>query len=329
MARRCAITYRELEESLVRQTGTGETVYRCPFCEERVGIRDRRGHLYVNVLKMVGHCFRCDVTVKVIDGPMNPIAMDELDAWLNPKGDSDPADERGGRLSVGVPISMFLQECHERGFRKLDIASPHLLHDYLKERHIGILTAINAKLQYNQELKKVLFPYLNPYDLVSIAGFAERGLEDGTWNYSRAGQRNLYIPTANIARSVYWVLVEGPPDALSLVSRGFPAVAIGGTSMSEAQALQIGLFLPKYIDIFFDTDAASYMSRLAEQIQTVYRGKSKAPMQINLIYAPSTKDPSMLNNDELYDHLSSEHQIILPNGATNMVNEGGPVHATD
>jgi len=304
MARR-AVTLSGLEPNLVRQLGNGESLYRCPFCEERMGIRDRKGHLYVNPVKGIGHCFRCNTVVVVKDGPLSSIkAAETLAEWLTPP---TPKGE-----DVGKPFKEFREEMEAQGFKPLTIMCGPVVHGYFQERHISMTVAMAAQILYRSDPLPgaILFPFLNPYDLVSVGGYAERSLVDGTWTYSRAGIKNLYFPNAVIARSPYWAFVEGPGDALSLATRGYPGVGIGGTVMSEAQRTQLMYYLPEYIDIFMDTDAAQNMGRLAADISAVYRGKAKTVQQIHLIYAPATKDPAKLMDAELHALLSSEHQIL-------------------
>lgn len=62
-------TFKDLIESgadLVRMGAAindWESIYKCPFCEEIKGTPDKRGHLYWNLKKRKGKCFRCDTKV--------------------------------------------------------------------------------------------------------------------------------------------------------------------------------------------------------------------------------------------------------------------------
>ena len=48
-----------------------EEVYICPFCVELTGSPDVEGKFYYNIVKQVGHCFRCG-TVIVSGGLRTP-----------------------------------------------------------------------------------------------------------------------------------------------------------------------------------------------------------------------------------------------------------------
>lgn len=63
---RVSRTFKDLIESgadLIRlgaAINDWESIYKCPFCEEIKGTPDKRGHLYWNLKKRKGKCFRCD-----------------------------------------------------------------------------------------------------------------------------------------------------------------------------------------------------------------------------------------------------------------------------
>lgn len=40
-----------------------EEVYKCPYCEELKGSPDTEGKFYYNVVKCIGHCFRCETVI--------------------------------------------------------------------------------------------------------------------------------------------------------------------------------------------------------------------------------------------------------------------------
>ena len=47
-----------------KRKGDKELRYICPFCKERRGTPDTKGHLYVNLDQGIYHCFRCDASPK-------------------------------------------------------------------------------------------------------------------------------------------------------------------------------------------------------------------------------------------------------------------------
>ena len=65
--------YRHFDD--VRSSGS-DLVVRCPFCESRVGSKDQRGHLYVNLVEPICHCFRCDYA-----GSWHTLVVDVEGEW--------------------------------------------------------------------------------------------------------------------------------------------------------------------------------------------------------------------------------------------------------
>ena len=332
MARRRIVSLNELEDSLIRPQMNGENIYMCPWCVDERGSRDRRGHLYINVINGVGHCFRCQTSVRVRERDMTEQAKRELDAWLSPQ----PAEVLGRAKGdqVGIPFSQYEAESRNRGFAYLDVKSSEKVHQYLAKRHVTLIVARQAKLMYNPDLTLLMFPFLNPYDLVSMAGYAERSLgpdAERRWNYSRAGIRNLYFPSAVVAKSPYWVITEGPPCALSLVSRGYPGVGLGGSSLSESQRIQVGLFMPRAIDICFDADATDAVTQLIADLRSIYRAKNVTLEYMQALYSPAAKDPAELTNEQLHKLLGSagDAPLAITPEQLRWENDGGPTVGTD
>lgn len=55
----------DLQESMFfKRERNGELRYNCPFCIERRGSPDTKGHLHINIDRGIYHCFRCDASFK-------------------------------------------------------------------------------------------------------------------------------------------------------------------------------------------------------------------------------------------------------------------------
>lgn len=185
----------------------------------------------------------------------------------------------------------------------------HSLRDALQEKGFSEDVAVRAGLVRKGDRGtydvfrggRIMIPIRN--EMGNIAGFAGRAM--------RSGDEPLYVNTAenavyrkgNIlfgawdARSLIRergsvVLVEGYFDAMKLIERGYPAVAICGTSLTQAQADKIARIADSVL-LMFDGDKAG-------QAAAARAGEMLAPAMKSVFVAalPEGKDPDELSENE-------------------------------
>jgi len=291
------VSLAEMMDLFVRQTGTGESVYRCPYCLlTGDGSPDRRGHLYINVVKGVGECKRCSTTVRV---EMNAKDMEQELLALTQTQPREGGDDD----NVGIQRDALLKDIRALGYTLVDYNVPANGHPYLDKRHINLKVARMCLVHWRKESASYLFPSINPYEPSNYSGWAIRSPEG--WRETKSARKNLYIPYPSVRDNKYLVLVEGRADALSLFARGFPAVALGGDDATTRQIQQVGYIAPDYIDIFMDADATQRGLAIMNQLRTEFTIRGHTSTKINLVYYPVVKDPAEMDSEDLYTLLGS------------------------
>lgn len=148
---------------------------------------------------------------------------------------------------------------------------------------------------------RLMIPIRNEFG--NVVGFGGRAM--------RKEDKPLYVNTADgiayrkgnvlfglwearevIKRTRRVILVEGYFDAMKLIERGYPAVAICGTSLTQAQAEKIARIADSVL-LMFDSDKAG-------QAATARAGEMLAPTMKSVYVAslPEGKDPDELSEYE-------------------------------
>jgi 5S rRNA maturation endonuclease (ribonuclease M5) len=287
------VTLSDLDSSFVRQTSHGENIYRCPYCPTHSP--DNRGHLYVNIVKGVGECKRCQTVVRI---QLDLTRIESELAALDRR-------EGGDQTVMGIDLDTLEQDIKAMGFTFL---STHNRHQYLQDRNIPGTVAFNCKVAHRRQDNSLLFPSVNPYNPMTFSGWAIR-YRDGVWRESKSAKKNIYIPHPRVVGSNYLIVVEGRSDALSLFARGFPGIAVAGATITLRQLTQILDLKPTVLDIFFDADAQTQAMNVAKMLQTQANTLQMNDLKINQVYFPHVKDPAEMDDDDLNEILGASVEI--------------------
>ena len=285
----------------VRHTGTGETIYICPYCSP--SDVDVKGHLYVNKIKGVGECKKCLTAIVVKDNSISTLTQKLFDFMSGKNRDEEGGDDIG----TGVRMHEFKRTAASMGFRAIHKTFSH---EYLTTRYITGDVAEEANVWYNTSTQELLFPFINPFTLETISGWSIRKINAG-WINTKAAKKNLYMPSKKIASSKYLIVVEGIADALSLFARGYPAVSIGGQSITALQTKQLMLRLPEHIDLLLDKDAQAAGIGLATALRNTIRNSNR-DCKIIFVECP-VKDPAEMSWEDLVDTLGGDLEPPLGN----------------
>jgi len=281
----------------VRHTGTGETIYVCPYCPPNDP--DHKGHLYVNRVKGVGECKRC-LSVIVVKEESRPQLLKKFVDFLT--GGVKEDEEGGEDIGAGVRINELKRTVTSMGFRPIH---KNFGHEYLNSRYITGDIAEEASVFFNPKTHELLFPFINPFTLETISGWAIRKVAGGGWVNTKSAKKNLYLPSKTVATSKYLIVVEGIADALSLYARGYPAVSIGGTSITPLQTKQLLLRMPEHIDLLLDKDAQGPAISLANALRNSIRNSNRE-CRVIFVECP-VKDPAEMSWEELVDVLGGDY----------------------
>ncbi|MEE9401006.1 MAG: toprim domain-containing protein [Dehalococcoidia bacterium] len=284
----------------VRCTSTGETLYICPYCPSNDP--DEKGHLYVNRVKGVGECKRCQTAIVVKEGYTGFVQK-----FMDFMAGKDITDSEGGEdIGTGVRMHELKKTVTTMGFRPIH---KDFQHEYLRERHITGDIAEEANVFFNPKTHELLFPFINPFTLDTVSGWAIRKVAGGGWVNTKSAKKNLYLPSKKIATSKYLIIVEGISDALSLYARGYPAVSIGGNTITPLQTKQLLMRMPTHIDLLLDKDAQAPAMSLATGLRNTVRNSNRE-CRIIFVECP-VKDPAVMSWEDLVDVLGGDFEPPL------------------
>lgn len=155
--------------------------------------------------------------------------------------------------------------------------------DYLRGRGISDLVQERMKTKYDRERKQVVIPWFDAQDRLATVKY--RSTESKRFYYIKGGipvRQLVYgMNIVNKLKSTYVVVVEGEIDALTLLSMGVPAVALGGASLSEQKK---EIFLQSYVEkviIMTDNDTSG------REIRKMLAGALGNHMEIYHAYVPN------------------------------------------
>jgi hypothetical protein len=125
----------------------------------------------------------------------------------------------------------------KKGFKPLEIPSGEIDNTYLPSRGISSEVCKAVNVIHSKETNAVAFLWKNP--LGEIQAIKYRNTHDKIFFYEEGGRRlnellyNLDYVTANKCKTI--AITEAEIDALSWLQLGRGAVAVGGSSFSDAQ----------------------------------------------------------------------------------------------
>lgn len=258
---RSVVKVEKLQATQVGEARDGqESVYLCPFCVEkrtRYGKEptpDTVGKLFVNNLKEIGLCFRCNTIVLsnwTIDSAVNKLA-NVLEAMLDQVNHTDLQN---------VDISTYpLASSVERAVGYIQHRNPSIT--------TGLMDALDLRW-YSREFRKgaeihvkegILTPMrFKENDQLVVKCFQIRFLthDKNSRFYTLDGIKSVFFLRPPTIGSTI-TLCEGTWDAIALGIMGFPnPVALLGKSLSAFQANQLRQFVPSRAILALDDEGCN------------------------------------------------------------------------
>jgi len=239
----------------------------CPFHDERTP------SLYVNA-EGVFHCFGCEASGSLpkLIAKLREISIDEAIIYLNKKGFTytpikDELKPVARALhnalldNIGAPAREYLKK---RKIPQEIIESEDLLIGYAdKDFFAGENSSIKTASDFLHG--RIVIPQIENGIVKMLTGRAIDGSKP----------KYLHYPT-NIKKPLGYlsgkqpILVEGPFDALRLISYGLPGVAINGSSLSERQIKMLKKF--NEVILFPDFDVAGLEGAKRNGLELVRNG---------------------------------------------------------
>lgn len=272
----------------------GEYVFMCPFCVDRIGKVDTKGHMYVNEEKGF-FCHRCDAKGKVA-WLLKQLKIEQLDLQgevpeltqlrmriMEPDGNVRSPQEQ----NVHVPVEVSLPENTMNVWDNYKILRYAMsrglsLYDCAKYRLLGVIDKRgNERLLFTDYLdgKLVFWQARAIDDSVMPKYLTVEGVEKShcVWNLS------------NVDNSRIIYIAEGIMSARACGRNG---VAIYGKSLSYVQQKMIeGKVGSSGVGVVLDGSALSEAYRIAVKFI-----KSKIP--VSIIKLPGKSDPDELRKED-------------------------------
>lgn len=252
---------------------TAET-YNCPFCSERKGTPDTKGHLYFYGENKGWHCFRCGAHASRGAPPGIAEASPSLDAFTElgePLGPDTP-----NHLSAAQPAWKF-----SRARR------------YLMERGISAETAEQSLILYAPVgwlRQRVIFPIHDQdqeivyYVARDVTGFSSRKYLNAPW-----GKNGLVYPVGKFPTDTV-VVVEGVFDAYATDRAGWHSAALLGKRINTGQSRMLATLARRAL-VLLDADA--YASALEASYHLNFY------MPTRRVELPRGKDPDSFARNDL------------------------------
>lgn len=226
--------------------------YDCPFCKERKGSPDTKGHLHINMNLGVYHCFRCDASMRTT-GIFLRLTSSK----------SSYKNEVSKKREVKLPEDFYYL------FQSRDDFFP-IFKEYIKLREIKTPEIRKYKMGFTADLNdpmfgRLIFPHYdeetNKLDFIQGRTVFE---DDEGPRYYSLGDKPLFKSFVGSVNS--GVLVEGVFDVIK-ASRVVPSAALFGHTISQKQKEQIHESFSKRIVIALDADASESIISCMEQIK--------------------------------------------------------------
>jgi len=227
---------------LVGKRANGKELrYICPFCKERRGTPDTKGHLYVNLDQGIYHCFRCDAS------PKNTNLYIYSSIYKRAKSISETS-------TISLPKDYcFLTESKKDFFP--------VFGEYARERGITNADEVKYNIGFTIDLNDPFFGRL-------IFCYFEEGINEGVldlafyqgrWvlesenpcKYLSCGDKPLF--KSFMGQEKKGIIVEGFFDMVK-ASRFVPSAAILGHSISDKQSESITKSFSDKVILALDSD---------------------------------------------------------------------------
>lgn len=270
-----------------------EYIVKCPKCFERVGKKDTKGHLYVNPVKDVWNCFRCEwkgrnlssigIELKVVE--KSPGKMEDL-LKLFDKIEAQPMEDKF------TPIDF------PRGYTT-DFSknlTGKMAYNYLKSRGLSDVQINENRIGYASSGPYsgfIIFPIFEDSQLVY---YVTRSIFKKEYKNAPVPNKNILF---NFKNQGTIVLCEGIFDALSFGKNG---VALLGKAMKDAQLQRIKNNPPKRVYICLDNDAKTTAVSIAARLKPFIE-------EIYMVSISEGKDPNTSTKKQLIEDVKNAIKV--------------------
>jgi len=234
-----------------------ELRYICPFCKERRGTSDTKGHLYVNLDQGIYHCFRCDASPKntnlYIYSSIYKRVTDR-NKLLGASNISLPKDYCSLHESKKDFFPIFMEYARERGIIDVDKV----------KYDIGFTIDLNDPF-----FGRLIFCYyekgINEGDLDLVFYQGRWVLEsENPCKYLSCGDKPLFKSFRGQVKE--GIIVEGFFDMVK-ASRFIPSAAILGHSISDKQSESITKSFSEKVILALDSDVPGDIIHCVKKIK--------------------------------------------------------------
>lgn len=221
------------------EKGGKELRYNCPFCAERKGSPDAKGHLHINVEKGIYHCFRCEASFKNTGVILRKFHKSKnLDQNKLVKVDKVNLPQPYYQLfeSKDDFFPIFRDYAKSRGITNLEI----------KKYYIGFTGDINSPF-----FGRLIFCWK---DNGKITFFQGRDVIGNSPKYLSMGNKPFFSSFKDPVDCA--IVTEGIFDMIN-ASKVIPSGAVLGHSVSPEQRKTINYLIKDKIILIFDADSYS------------------------------------------------------------------------
>jgi len=216
---------------------------------------DTKDHLWINIKKMVYHCWKCDFGGKVIDNKA-------IQRILKNRGPIKPTSTVSNSMDL-IDTSEFVDI--------KTLKTDHAAIQYIKSREVSLDSCIQLGCMYAPSgvlSGRIVFPVRNNN---AIVGWQGRSVYGRVPKYKIYGRKNAGMYNVKKLQDYknFAIIFEGVFDVLKVPDHG---ISILGKKMSEPQLRMLSTFLNvKIVFIMLDSDANKEENVLAKQLSPYFK----------------------------------------------------------
>lgn len=259
-----------------------EIRFNCPYCVQAGKLPDRKFHLYINIKKGVGHCFRCGKKLK-FNGNGNCYKVEQA-ITVNVRRPKHILSS----IPQSLPITKDSPAFEFLRYKFLEIFSEEEL--FARIESFGLNYCVD--MRYSHLVDRIIIPVTFHGKVVACQFRSIYGQEPKYLSYSLNGRNikeYLYNFDNALKSDEVWIM-EGVFDVFATFDN---AVAIFGKEISKPQAELIVKYFSRVI-IALDQDAYKEACKIAKQLSRMGNFE-----KIGICKLPEGKDPGELGRDIL------------------------------
>lgn len=264
-----------------------EYIVKCPKCEERIGKRDTKGHLYVNPTKNVWNCFRCEWKGR---------DLASLGLQLEEKSYGKISDLADYLANINTPPM-------EEKFTTIEFPKGYttdfsrsitgkMAYNYLLSRGLSREQIEENRIGYANGGPYSGFIVLPIFEDSELVYYVTRSIFKKEYKNAPVPSRNIMF---NFKNQRVIVLCEGIFDALSFGKNG---VALLGKAMKDAQLERIRKNPPQRVYICLDNDAKTAATSIASRLKSIVD-------EVFLVKISEGKDPNTSTKKQLIEDVKN------------------------